>query len=89
MKVRLDPHTLERAEERGASEEEIRDTLETSFPVQAKRERLGRAKIYPFNRVRHGTWYTHKQVEVIYTIKEDQVITVTVYVFYGTWEEQA
>ncbi len=29
MRIHIDPHTLERAEERGASEAEIRDVVET------------------------------------------------------------
>lgn len=86
--MHIDPHTLERAEERGTTEEEIRDVLETGFPVEAKRKRLGKAKVYVFNRVRHGKVYEQKRVEVIYTTEGDTLVTVTVYVFYGKWEEQ-
>ena len=35
---------------------------------------------------RHGKYYQQKRVEVIYTIKGDVIITVTVYAFYGKWE---
>ena len=87
MIVHIDPHTLERAEERGTTEEEIRDVLETGFPVEAKHRRSGKAKVYPFNRVRHGKFYEQKRVEVIYTMQTNEVVTVTVYVFYGKWGE--
>lgn len=85
MTISIDPHTLERAEERGTTAEEIRDVLETGFPIEAKRRRLGKAKVYEFNRVRRGKLYKQKRVEVIYTTREDEVVTVTVYVFFGQW----
>ncbi len=87
MKIQIDPHTLERAEERGANEAEIRDVIETGSLIEAKHGRLGKAKVYPFNQTRGGRFYEQKRVEVIYTTGEDPVITVTVYAFYGKWEE--
>jgi hypothetical protein len=30
-----------------------------------------------------------KRVEVIYALEEETILTVTVYVFYGKWEEQS
>ena len=84
----IDPHTLERAEERGTNEREIRDVINTGFSIPAKYGRLGKAKNYKFQKERHGRSYKQKRVEVFYTIEEDVTITVTVYVFYGKWEEE-
>jgi len=56
--------------------------------VKAKYGNKGRAKIYDFNKKRLGKYYKQKRVEVIYTIENDSIITVTVYVFYGEWEER-
>ena len=89
MKIRIDPHTLERAEERGTNEEEIKDVIQTGFQISAKSNRLGKAKLYPYNQVRRGKFYEQKRVEVIYTKLVKEVVTVTVYVFYGKWEIQA
>jgi len=86
MRIQFDRHALERAEERGTSEEEIRDVINTGFPVPAKYGRMGRAKIFDFRQNRHGTYYEQKRVEVFYAMERDVVITVTVYVFYGKWE---
>jgi hypothetical protein len=36
MTIQIDPHTTERAEERGATPEEIEDVIRTGFPVAAK-----------------------------------------------------
>jgi hypothetical protein len=86
MEIQIDPHTLERAEARGTNEEEIKDVINTGFLIRAKYGRLGKAKVYPFQQRRHGRYYEQKRVEVMYTLEENVVITVTVYVFYGTWE---
>ena len=86
MKILIDPHTLERSEERGTNESEIKDVINTGFPIPTKYNRLGKAKIYPFHDQRHGKFYEQKKVEVFYLIEKDFVTTVTVYVFYGKWE---
>ena len=87
MKVQIDPHTLERAGERGTNEEEIIDVIHTGFPIPAKYGRIGKAKIYDFKQKRYGKYYEQKRVEVFYIMEDDTIITVTVYVFYGKWEE--
>ncbi len=86
MEIQIDPHTLERAQERGASEQEIKDAIETGFDIPAKYGRMGKAKIYDFKQKRHGKYYEQKRIEVLYTIEENSIVTVTVYVFYGKWE---
>jgi hypothetical protein len=86
MEIQIDPHTLERAEERGTNEEEIKDVINTGFSIPAKYGRTGKAKVYDFKQKRHGKYYEKKRVEVICTIERDVIITVTVYVFYGRWE---
>ena len=86
MEIQIDPHTLERAQERGASEEEIKDVIRTGSDIAAKYGRTGKAKVYQFKQERHGNYYEQKRIEVFYIIEEDLVVTVTVYVFYGKWE---
>lgn len=86
MRIVVESHALLRAEERGTNEAEIKDVLTTGFPVPAKHGKLGKAKVYDFNRLRHGKLYRQKRVEVIYLIERDELITVTVYVFFGIWE---
>jgi len=89
MEIQIDPHTLERAEERGASEEEIRDVINTGTAIPARYGRMGKAKTYDFKQQRHGRYYDQKKVEVFYTIEKDVIVTVTVYVFYGNWQRNA
>jgi hypothetical protein len=88
MEIRIDPHTLDRAEERGASEDEIKDVIKRGFLIPAKYGHTGKAKIYDFKQQRHGRLYDEKRVEVFYTVESNLIVTVTVYVFYGKWEAQ-
>ncbi len=87
MEILIDEHTLERAEERGTNKKEIKDVIDTGFSIPAKHGRKAKAKVYNFKQKRHNKYYDHKRVEVIYTTENDIIITITVYVFYGKWEE--
>jgi hypothetical protein len=86
MEIQIDPHTLERAEERGTNEIEIKDVIQAGFSISAKYGRIGKAKVYDFKNNRYNKYYEHKRVEVFYMIEGEKIITVTVYVFYGKWE---
>ena len=86
MEIRIDRHTLERAEERGTNEEEIKQVINTGIPISARYGRAGRAKIYEFKQKRHERYYEQKRVEVFYAVERDAIVTMTVYVFYGKWE---
>jgi len=52
MEIQIDPHTLERAEERGATEKEIKDVIQSGFAIPAKHGRIGRAKVCNFKQKR-------------------------------------
>ena len=73
--------------ERGTNEEEIREVISLGFPIRAKQERVGKAKVFDFQRTWRNKYYEHKRVEVIYVLEKDTAITVTTYVFYGKWEK--
>ncbi len=86
MEIRIDVHTLERAQERGATRDEIEDVIHTGYAIPAKYGRVARAKVYAFHQEWLGKYYEEKRVEVIYAIDKGAIVTVTVYVFYGSWE---
>jgi hypothetical protein len=86
MEILIDLHTLERSEERGTNEDEIKDVITTGFSIPAKYGRIGKAKIYEFKQTRLNKYYEQKRVEVFYTINTNKIVTVTAYVFYGKWE---
>ena len=87
MQIIIDPHTLLRANERGASEEEIKDVLLTGISSIAKKNRSSKWKAFPFNAERNGKFYEEKKIEVIFIYETGNIITVTVYVYYGKWTE--
>ena len=82
MKIIIEPHTIERAKERGTNEIEIKDVIENGTPSPAKYERQGKYKVYDFNSIWNNKSYTKKKVEVYYVIENGEVFTVTVLVFY-------
>ena len=88
MQIRIEPHTLLRANERGASEEEIKETLITGNEIEGKKGRLGRSKIFPFAKERSGKYYNEKKLEVFFIIENETIVTITVYVFYGDFSNQ-
>jgi hypothetical protein len=88
MEIQIDLHTMERAEERGTNETEIKDVINSGFSIRGKYDRIGKAKIYEFKQRRNDNYYEQKRVEVFYTIEKEVIITVTVYVFYGRWEKE-
>jgi hypothetical protein len=88
MKIQIEPHTLERAEERGAAVEEIEDVIQNGLTIPARKGRSAKYKIYPFEQDRLGTYYKQKRIEVIYLIENEVIVTVTVFVFYGEWMEE-
>ena len=88
MKIQIEPHTLERAEERGATVEEIEDVIQNGLTIPARKGRLAKYKIYPFEQDRLGAYYKQKRIEVIYLMDNEVIVTVTVFVFYGEWMEE-
>lgn len=87
MKIQIEPHTLQRAEERGTTIEEIQIVLEQGMEIPARGNRKAKAKVFTFKKERLGKYYEDKRVEVIYVEEADTIITVTVYVFYGEWKD--
>lgn len=87
MKIIIDKHTLERAIERGATESEIKNVILTGEDIQTKYNRIGKSKIFDFKTTRLNKYYEHKRVEVFYVVDGGEIVTVTVYVFYGYWNK--
>jgi hypothetical protein len=46
MEIVIDSHTLERAQERGTTAEEIKEVIETGFPIPAKYARWERLRFF-------------------------------------------
>ena len=88
MKIQIEPHTLERASERGADARQIEDVLRTGTPVAASGGRLAKEMVYDYHGLWKGRYYDQQRVKVIYAVEGDLLITVTVVVHYGRWPEE-
>lgn len=83
MKVRFHPHAIERMLERGASEEEVAETVQQGERFPAKLNRVGFRRNFPHGKEKGGRKTGAKQIEV-YAVKENSdwlVITVIVKYF--------
>jgi hypothetical protein len=69
MTVRLHPHAIDRMEERMASLEEIRSTVENGESFPAKFGRTGFRRNFPFDNQFRGKHYHTKQIEA-YAVPE-------------------
>ena len=80
--IRLTRHARLQAEERGATEDEVRDAIRHGVrePVRAGRW-LCRHNL-PFNSEWGGTVYAVKQVAPVIQEETDEIVVITVYTFY-------
>jgi len=83
MKIKIDDHAKERAIERGATEDEIYETLKNGGVLPARNNRFAREKIFLFEGEWNGKIYKEKQVKVIYIIEMNILTIITVIVKYG------
>jgi hypothetical protein len=85
MKIKFVEHAKERMKERGTSEEEVKEVLLLGADISAKKGRKAKEKIFEYGKEWLGKVYSQKKVMVIYTEENDEVVVITVKVFYGKW----
>ena len=85
MKFRLIEHAKERASERGATEDEIHTVLSTGSEVQVRRGRKGKEMVFEYGREWLPKRYPQNKVRVIYVEEDDEIVVITLKVFYGEW----
>lgn len=82
MPVIIHPHALERAKDRGTTENEITETIESGESFPAKHDRTGFRKTVIYNAKWQHRHYYAKQIEC-YTVREnDSWVGITVLVKY-------
>jgi len=69
MAIRFHPHAQERMRERGATESEVRATIEQGEQFPAKFKRSGFRRNFSFDSEWRGKYYKTKQIEA-YAIQE-------------------
>jgi len=85
MRIRLVEHAKDRANERGASEDEVSVVLLRGQEVKVKKGRKGKELVFDYNGEWLGKHYLQKKVRVIYVEESDAIVVITVKVYYGVW----
>ena len=80
--IRLTSHAMERCSQRGASENEVRETIERGSREPAKRGRFIYRHNFEYRAKWQGEYYAIKQVAPVVVEAENEIVVVTVYTFY-------
>jgi len=80
--IRLSGHARERIEGRGATQHEVNETIRTAPWGPAEGGRLECRKDFSYGREWNGKVYATKQVRPIFAEEPNEILVVTVYVYY-------
>lgn len=80
--VLFSAHARERMRERGATEAEVLDAIETGERAPAREGRAEYRKVFPFHGLWQGRRYWEKEVVAVVAEEETRAVVVTVFVFY-------
>ena len=80
--IRLSFHAGMQLSYRGATEEEVFDTIQTSDWEPSELGRLECRKDFEFNNTWNKKFYKTKQVRPIFAEEDNEIVAVTVYVYF-------
>jgi len=80
--IRLSGHARDNMRYRGATEQEVIETIRTSTWESAELGRLQCRKDFTYKQEWNGKFYTTKQIRPIFVEEDDEIVVVTVYVYY-------
>ena len=80
--IRLSAHARDQIRFRGATEPEVRDTIRSAPWASARSSRLECSKEFSFEALWNGRHYARKRVRPIFIEKPEEILVITVYVYY-------
>ena len=80
--IRLSEHSKQQLEFRGATEQQVVEAIRTETWEPAELGRLECQKNFVFNSKWNNKYYDTKQVRPIFVDEPNEIIVVTVYVYY-------
>jgi len=80
--IRLSAHALGYVAKRGFTIEEVEETIRGGSWEQADRGRLHCHRDFPYRQTWNGKRYETKQVRPIFVEEPNEIVVVTVYVYY-------
>lgn len=81
--IRLSAHAKLQLRFRGTNEEEVTKAIRTRAWQPAEQGRLECRRDFPYNADWNGKHYATKQVRPIFADDPDEIVVVTVYVYYS------
>jgi len=80
--IRLSEHAKEQCIFRGTTEEEVIETIKTSFwqPIELKRQEC--KKDFAFEHEWNKRYYKTKQVRPIFVEEDTEIVVITIYTYY-------
>ena len=85
MDIKIEPLTLKKATEQGATEEEIDATIRTGKDLNSESGLLGKTRTFPFKAIRDNIFFEQKKLDVYFSVENKLITTLDVDVFYGTF----
>ena len=85
MDIKVDPQTLKKAKEEGATEEEIDATIRTGKDLNSESGRLGKTRTFPFKKERNNIFFEQKKLDVYYEVEHKLITALDVDVYYGSF----
>ena len=76
-------HVVDQMRERGIEEQEVRLTVETGVLRQVSDNRAVRGRVFTLGYNLGGQEYPHKEVTVVYTIEDSNIVVITAIARYG------
>lgn len=80
--IRLSGHAEIQCVRRGATEKEIRDTITSSKWQKAELDKFECRKDFIYSKIWNNKLFKTKQVRPIFAEEENEIVVVTVYVYY-------
>lgn len=80
--VRLSEHARQQLQFRGSTEQEVVDTIRTAAWEPAELGRMECRKNFTFEAEWNKKYYAMRQVRPIFVEEPDEVVVITVYVYY-------
>jgi hypothetical protein len=81
--IRLSGHAKDQLRFRGCTVEEIQQAIHSAQWKKAEMERWECKHEIQFHEIWNGKKYSHKQIRPIFAEEEDEIVVVTVYVYYS------
>ena len=81
-------HAWDRIRKRGTNLSEVKKVLNKGKTGEAKYPKKAKEMVFLYNKKWQNKFYPEKKVKVIYTEEEEKLTVITVYVYFGKWEEK-